>query len=478
MDGDKVKIEKLTDSSNWMQWKFQVRAILDARDALEVIDGSLVKPEGENPEDAAELNRWKKANKAANAILVTTLNKKPLSLVMTCETARDMWVKLLNIYEQKYADSVYLLQTQFREYRYNSGDDIATHVSRLESFARRLQKLNEPISDTMLMTTVLNTLPPAFRHFHSAWDSTPAAKRTLDKLISRLMVEEIRLGINDISMRAESALISKKQIKGGNTTQRTHKKDKADSSKIKIKCWTCGGPHLRRDCPEKKKDGNSQDKQKEKTHGLAMVSTRFSNTFDATKWIIDSGCTEHVCWQIECFINYEKLKKSVTFELGDGRKVSAEGSGQIRIRSHVDGKEHYFQNVMFVPEMKANLFSVRSVAEKGFRQTIVDDKWVFKKNGLLVIEGHRTNEMYILDIDVIHNQEYSFVARNRKEDSLQVWHERMGHQSKAHVKELLTSKGIEVSSLDRTEYCDGCSFGKCQRTNFREMPKAIKEGEL
>lgn len=45
-----MKIEKLVDSSNWMQWKFQIRAILDARDTLEFIDGSLVKPEGEESE--------------------------------------------------------------------------------------------------------------------------------------------------------------------------------------------------------------------------------------------------------------------------------------------------------------------------------------------------------------------------------------------------------------------------------------------
>jgi len=85
MDGDKVKIEKLVDSSNWMQWKFQVRAILDARDALEA-----VKPEVETKENAAEVNRWKKTNKVAKAILVTTLDKKLLTLVMMCETAREM----------------------------------------------------------------------------------------------------------------------------------------------------------------------------------------------------------------------------------------------------------------------------------------------------------------------------------------------------------------------------------------------------
>jgi len=63
MDGDRVKVEKLVDSSNWNpQWKFQILAILDARDALELIDGKLVKPEGDNVVNTAELNRWKKAN--------------------------------------------------------------------------------------------------------------------------------------------------------------------------------------------------------------------------------------------------------------------------------------------------------------------------------------------------------------------------------------------------------------------------------
>ncbi|KAG7202516.1 hypothetical protein KM043_017079 [Ampulex compressa] len=81
---------------------------------------------------------------------------------------------------------------------------------------------------------VLNTLPPPFRHFHSAWDSIPAAERTLEKLVSRLMVEEIRMGINDISMNAESALMVKKHFKkrntGSNAGQRIQKKDKTDSS--------------------------------------------------------------------------------------------------------------------------------------------------------------------------------------------------------------------------------------------------------
>lgn len=70
--------------------------------------------------------------------------------------------------------------------------------------------------------------------------------------------------------------------------------------------------------------------------------------------------------------------------LGDGRKVLAEGTGQIRIRSNVGGKEHHSQNVMFVPKMKANLFSVRSVAEKRFKQNIVINGYLKKMAYLLL----------------------------------------------------------------------------------------------
>jgi len=51
-------------------------------------------------------------------------------------------------------------------------------------------------------------------------------------------------------------------------------------------------------------------------------------------------------------------------------------------------------------------------------------------------------------------------------------------QSKIHVKEFLTLKYIKMSTSDKKEFCDKCAFRKFQRTNFREIPKATKVGEL
>ena len=98
MDADETKIEKLRGNKDWSTWKFQLQLLLDARDALEVVTGELRDP-GE-PDDAladAALtahNRkcadFKKANKVAMELIVTTVEKKPLQLLLTCDTAQAM----------------------------------------------------------------------------------------------------------------------------------------------------------------------------------------------------------------------------------------------------------------------------------------------------------------------------------------------------------------------------------------------------
>ena len=74
----------------------------------------------------------------------------------------------------------------------DQNDNIAQHISKLENLSRQLKQLGEPISDSMLITKILMTLPENYKHFYSAWDSIPTENKTLSNLTSRLMVEETR----------------------------------------------------------------------------------------------------------------------------------------------------------------------------------------------------------------------------------------------------------------------------------------------
>jgi len=93
---------------------------------------------------------------------------------------------------------------------------MVTHISKLESLSRNLKQLGEPISDLMLMTKILMTLPENYKHFYSAWDSIPNVDKTLSNLSSRFMVEETRQTQGYDTHRdtaSSSAFSAKKQIK-------------------------------------------------------------------------------------------------------------------------------------------------------------------------------------------------------------------------------------------------------------------------
>ena len=42
---DKLSIDKLGGAKNWQMWKYQMQAILEARELFVHIDGSLTRPE-------------------------------------------------------------------------------------------------------------------------------------------------------------------------------------------------------------------------------------------------------------------------------------------------------------------------------------------------------------------------------------------------------------------------------------------------
>ena len=246
MEGDKTKIEKLVGSENWSSWKFQVQILLNARNALEVTTGDDRDP-GAPAADLAgaaqiahEKKRanFKKANKIAKEIIATTVEKKPLQLLLTCDNAKAIWDKLLGVYEQKSETSVSMVQTQFYQYVKTSNDDMATHILKVESISKRLKWLGEPIPDSMIMTNILNTLPAAYNHFASAWDSTPKAGRTRDNLTSRLLTEELRkqsaacgkLSSSTVTLSTKAKFEKKPKVAHGGQ----HKK-KCDAA-----CYNCG----------------------------------------------------------------------------------------------------------------------------------------------------------------------------------------------------------------------------------------------
>ena len=151
--------------------------------------------------------------------------------IMNCDSARGMWLKLHEVYENQSETTKHMLQQKWFSLGRDAADDIATHIAKIKDIACRLTTFEEPVPDSMIITKILLTLPPSLKHFATAWESTGQDQRTLTNLISRLSMEEIRAAADeDIDNKAFFA----------NTKQQKFSKGK--SGKKPGKCYNCGRP--------------------------------------------------------------------------------------------------------------------------------------------------------------------------------------------------------------------------------------------
>ncbi|KAG5884955.1 hypothetical protein JTB14_026553 [Gonioctena quinquepunctata] len=110
-----------------------------------------------------------------------------------------------------------------------------------------------------------------------------------------------------------------------------------------------------------------EENRTDKRNKPPSVSNAFVGCFENLKaddWCMDSGASEHMCWN-ENIIKVKKIRK---VKVGDGNLLNMEGYGTVKLWAF-NGTELVkitLSKVLYVPELKFNLFSVGCALEKGF----------------------------------------------------------------------------------------------------------------
>lgn len=485
MDNELVRIEKLKGVDNWGMWKFQVRILIQASDAFEVVTGEHMKPVLAQNADAPARTEyekkakvWKKLDNIAQKIIVTTVAEQPLLHILNCQSSKEMWDKLNEIFENKSETSKHILQQQWYTLNRDAADDIATHIAKIKDLAHRLSILGEPVSDSMIMTKILMTLPSSYQYFHTAWESTSQEQRTLSNLTARLTMEELRANVHDDQGNSAFSMKSKQKhtAKGSHVERKT--------GKLPGKCYNCGKPgHWKRDCRSKPVNTKSSGDRGGAFVGQIVTATALTSGVHSEDWFLDSGASEHMSPARERFVNYQKLLSPIQVRVGNGTLIPALGKGEIDIVSY-NGEawqRNYLAGVLYVPGLKYNLFSLSSALDKGLQLVSDDKKCELKKNGNTVAVGARYENLYRMAFKpYVQANEVSAQARTQSErtDSLKQWHERLAHQNTTQVKNILKQWGIEVKS-EQDWFCEGCNQGKMRRKSFQtSQSQTLEPGEL
>lgn len=232
-DAHRVQIGLLEGKSNWVTWKYKIMILLRGiSGAIDLLEGKLVKPkplaQNESTDDKKKytdsLLEYTKADTNTLLILTTNITEETLTKVMRFSTAYEVWLELHRLFDGNVEDKTYDLCSQFFTYKRDSGDDIATHMSKLKNIWNQLQmeiskeKLavsnlcNCDLPELLLICKILNTLPEEYFSFKSSWMLMPKAERSVDNLTNQLCAYE-------------KALINKnEEIPEALATEKFHKK--------------------------------------------------------------------------------------------------------------------------------------------------------------------------------------------------------------------------------------------------------------
>ena len=253
--------------------------------------------------------------------------------------------------------------------------------------------------------------------------------------------------------------------------------------KSEVTCYSCQGKnHYAWQCKNKKK---SKSEEKQNCAFISMTGsqhTSFSNmadknikpimAFDTSDiWRTDSGASRHIIHRRDWFV---KFTPSVGEQavLGDDGACQVLDSGSVSIVKYANKSWYHsvIEDVLYVPKLKKNLFSVGVITSKEFEVKFSGQNVVFSRHVQSVAQGiKQPNDIcrmlfHTLKTDVK-------VEANVSMENLETGHVRLRHVNKVALRDMIkrdTVSGVKCSDLDDF-FCEACQLEKAHRLSFKKM---------
>uniref|UniRef100_A0A2N9HGS9 GAG-pre-integrase domain-containing protein n=1 Tax=Fagus sylvatica TaxID=28930 RepID=A0A2N9HGS9_FAGSY len=178
-------------------------------------------------------------------------------------------------------------------------------------------------------------------------------------------------------------------------------------------------------------------------------------------WIVDSGCSNHMTGDKEKLQNMSKYKGKRVVVTVDNTRLPIAHIGETLIIPRFNTKQVPLEQVYHVPGVNKNLLSVAQQADSGNWVLFVPkDVKVYKE---IVVIGTPTMEGQQMESVYVMSAESAYVDKTRKNETVDLWHARLGHVSYHKLKE------SKFRAKEPLELVHSDVFGRVKQPSIKGM---------
>ena len=457
MDKDKMEFSKLS-GDNYSAWKFKMKLLLIHKGYWKAVTGEKVSEE---------------TDQKALAIIGLGVGDEQIIHIQDSETSKEAWDNLSKIYENAGTANKMHLQEQLMTSKMGSEDSVKGHIEKLRRIVGQLATMGVIVSDEQYILTLLRSLPARFESLVVTLENMVESLK-LEDIHARIIREEARQGALRENSNDEGALLQahrfrRKVIVCHYCKRRGH---------IARKCW--------KKIEDQRRNGHRESIHLSQTQAL-VANADTKGALEGT-WFIDSGASYHMVSSPK-WVNEGSMKQIEPVEicLGNGTIVRGKKTGDIDLVFKTDQGWYpiQVQNVLIVPEIKANLLSVGAIQDKGHSV-------IFERNRC-IIRKSKTKELMLSIMKT--GTTYKITGRQRKRiqpfetaysgteashmtrySDYWLWHARLGHIGEKALRKISSNQiasGVprNLQNDDERFVCEGCAEGRMHSHPFNSLKK-------
>lgn len=470
MDATKVKIGDaklpVLQPENFTEWKIKITSLLKAKGLYFLVEKTATDHEKQDKE-------YDKVNEEAKTIIYSSLDGRATQAAGVCSEAHELWLKVTGLYEGSKNDLTGIAMSRFMEISKQRQEKISDYLGRYEIALNNLKQTGQTVDMTLAVYVLTKTLPLNIKDGIRVW-RTMNPKGTIDQLVSHIRAnfreEDAVQDANNAAFLGVSKFESnwknrnnpnsryKRNTTGGNNNYK--------SANSGLSCSYCKKDgHNYTSCFKLKRENeNRKNPHKHQAHMALQRSYHVYEQYlpikERDRWIIDSGATSHMTHTKEILLNYSKFDKPEEILVGDGEHIEAEGKGWLFMCGEKGAK--VLKNVLFVPSMTANLFSVKAALQDGYSINFSKNQVKVEHNGEQ-IPAYFDGCLFTIELTIL-NDCYAEKQLALTAYPLESWHKRFGHCGVNLIKRMKNNDMVLGLEIGQPPYqCEDCMLGKSCR---------------